>query len=40
MFIQQWMFIEITGENNIFHDLKVLMKVIKIETFNVDFPSK
>ena len=25
--------------NNIFHDLKVLIKVIKTETFNVDFPS-
>ena len=41
MFIQQWMFVEITREkkistnihlciNNIFHDIKVLMKVIKI----------
>ena len=26
--------------NNIFHDLKVLKKVIKTETFNVDFQNK
>ena len=26
--------------NNIFHDFKVLIKVFKAETFNVDFPSK
>ena len=26
--------------NGIFHDLKVLMKLIKTETFNIDFPHK